>query len=469
MESRCFRNEVALCSPLAAVIRRPTSFTYECRPRAAPRTQGLDNDGHEFVGGSEVGVFPSLLWLRKCCRRAWFQGRPVDVRGRQGVRTGGIPEQASAPDPGDESGSVRALGVGARQTRRLTDGGDVSALQCSENGIVEQVVAEVAACAALASQSVMAELVHRYPTAALVLQHQWRAESQSNGHPQRAVIQVETKSALGTALTHAPELWAREACRRARAVSSVACSISLHADTEQTASSHRRWTLVSSTPGLTTPPRDLHAASDLVTAGSGSEVMSLWSRRERSPVTPAAEAKKADGASWCALRTPIPPHLGGRQAWAQVDVDRSMLRIDAREDLSISSYVSGSALSQHGAVRRMYRSFGMAKTFRSRKSAVCAGSSVSRPIIDDRSKRFSYSTLSSPLPAWMGVPRRTASARGHSVNLRPAAIHSCRLVGLRPMTSHLPWFSRRPQALALSSSLWMSEIADPTGPPMSSR
>ena len=66
----------------------------------------------------------------------------------------------------------------------------------------------------------------------------------------------------------------------------------------------------------------------------------------------------------------------------------------------------------------------------------------------------------------MGVPRRMASSGGHSVNLRPAALHSCRLVGLRPMTSHFPWLSRRPQDLALSSSLRISEIADLTDPPM---
>ena len=89
------------------------------------------------------------------------------------------------------------LGVDARQTRRLTDGGNVSALQCSEDCIIEQVVAEVATGAALAGQSVVAELVHRYHTAALVLQHQWRAESQSYGHPQRAVVQIETKGRAG--------------------------------------------------------------------------------------------------------------------------------------------------------------------------------------------------------------------------------------------------------------------------------
>ena len=132
------------------------------------------------------------------------EGRPVDVRGRQGVRTGSVPEQASAPDPGDQSGSVRALGVGARQTRRLTDGGHVSALQCLENGIVKQVVAEVVAGATFAGQSVVTELVHHYPTAALVLQYQWRTESESNGHPQSAGVQIEAKSRAGHSIEPRP-------------------------------------------------------------------------------------------------------------------------------------------------------------------------------------------------------------------------------------------------------------------------
>ena len=33
---------------------------------------------------------------------------------------------------------------------------------------------------------------------------------------------------------------------------------------------------------------------------------------------PAAEAKKAEGASWTSLRTPIPPEDTGREAWSHV-------------------------------------------------------------------------------------------------------------------------------------------------------
>ena len=132
---------------------------------------------------------------------------------------------------------------------------------------------------ALAGQSVVAELVHRYP-------HRLHLCSSTSGAPSLSPTAIRSalssrlrpRAALGTALSHALELWAREACRRARAVSSMACSINLLADTEQIASSYRCWTLVSYTPGLTTPFRDLHAASDLLTAGSGSEVISLWRR-----------------------------------------------------------------------------------------------------------------------------------------------------------------------------------------------
>ena len=52
---------------------------------------------------------------------------------------------------------------------------------------------------------------------------------------------------------------------------------------------------------------------------------------------PAAEAKKAEGASRVALRTPKPPHLTGSDAWDQAESVRLMFRMLLRSDLSRES------------------------------------------------------------------------------------------------------------------------------------
>ena len=66
---------------------------------------------------------------------------------------------------------------------------------------------------------------------------------------------------------------------------------------------------------------------------------------------PAADAKKAEGASWVALRIPKPPALTGRVACIQVEWS-SMLtfKILARIDRSSWSKEANSGEMQHGAV-----------------------------------------------------------------------------------------------------------------------
>jgi hypothetical protein len=47
--------------------------------------------------------------------------------------------------------------------------------------------------------------------------------------------------------------------------------------------------------------------------------------------------------------------------------------MEDNEDLTIESKLRSSMLSEHGAVRRMYSNFGIAKAFLRRYSAECAG------------------------------------------------------------------------------------------------
>ena len=48
---------------------------------------------------------------------------------------------------------------------------------------------------------------------------------------------------------------------------------------------------------------------------------------------PSAEARKAEGASRVALRTPNPPVRTGRDAWVQAESERSMFKMVPRSDL----------------------------------------------------------------------------------------------------------------------------------------
>jgi len=79
--------------------------------------------------------------------------------------------------------------------------------------------------------------------------------------------------------------------------------------------------------------------------------MGAGRRDERRSAAPAADARKADGASWCALLTPTPPHLTGKLACDQAVNDKSTFNSDDRAVLSTSSYWPSSRLSKQGAVR----------------------------------------------------------------------------------------------------------------------
>jgi len=66
--------------------------------------------------------------------------------------------------------------------------------------------------------------------------------------------------------------------------------------------------------GSAIQPKLFHSTSATSTNGSGVETILAGRIWERSSVAPAAAAKKADGASQCALKIQIPPHLSRRVA-----------------------------------------------------------------------------------------------------------------------------------------------------------
>ena len=87
---------------------------------------------------------------------------------------------------------------------------------------------------------------------------------------------------------------------------------------------------------------------------------------------PAAEAKKAEGASRVALRTPKPPHLTGSDAWDEAESVRLMFRMLLRSDLSRESKTCSSGAKKHGEMRKVYKSLGRAKGCLKRLNASCA-------------------------------------------------------------------------------------------------
>ena len=112
--------------------------------------------------------------------------------------------------------------------------------------------------------------------------------------------------AHGKAFSQTPDPGERDANSRAD-VQSFTPTISPSATIPQMTSSHFLCTPASAPTGVTTPPKPFHAASELAMAGSGVDRTRMGRSRERSSAAPAAEAKKADGSSWVALPTPIPP------------------------------------------------------------------------------------------------------------------------------------------------------------------
>ena len=86
----------------------------------------------------------------------------------------------------------------------------------------------------------------------------------------------------------------------------------------------------------------------------------MWRTRSEEA---AADAKKAEGASCTALRTPSLPNFTGKVACSHAGSDSSkwMLVIPQTIDRNALSYTSKAGERKHGDVLRLYNSFGMAK------------------------------------------------------------------------------------------------------------
>ena len=124
--------------------------------------------------------------------------------------------------------------------------------------------------------------------------------------------------------------------------------------------------------GLSCPCIHKLNASALATMGTSFKWMGMiWATRVEQP---AAEAKKAEGASWAALLIPSPPCLTGRVAWVQDETEpgRQMLVMLLVMVLSRSSYSASSGETKQGEVRRVYDNLGIARECRRRRRESCA-------------------------------------------------------------------------------------------------
>ena len=88
-----------------------------------------------------------------------------------------------------------------------------------------------------------------------------------------------------------------------------------------------------------------------------------------------SRSQEGRGASCTALRKPSPPYFTGRDAWVHAEVlgSKLMLVMAPTMDLSLSSDNARLGERKQGEVLRVYRSFGMAKEWQSRRMAIIYG------------------------------------------------------------------------------------------------
>ena len=92
----------------------------------------------------------------------------------------------------------------------------------------------------------------------------------------------------------------------------------------------------------------------------------IWATRVEEP---AADAKKAKGASWAALLIPSLPFLTRREAWGHAETEpwRELLVMLLRVNFSRLSYTWSSVERKQGEVQRMYDSLGITREWRRRR------------------------------------------------------------------------------------------------------
>jgi len=133
--------------------------------------------------------------------------------------------------------------------------------------------------------------------------------------------------------------------------------------------SHTLCICVDSVAGLSLPDKSNQAASasgidKSSNSFTGADRMDCWRSR-----VDAEDAKKAEGASICALLMPSPPCRTGSEAWSHCDSVRSTFKTEESPRLRVLSNIVRSGLSQQLDVRRKYRSFGILRLFLSKTKA----------------------------------------------------------------------------------------------------
>jgi len=173
---------------------------------------------------------------------------------------------------------------------------------------------------------------------------------------------------IGGAASQSPECGDDAANSLALSMSVEACDQTTPSCRSTTNLSHALWMCADSAPGFWLLHKEVHLVSAAGRDSSSNDPtdsgrMDCW----RSCID-AAEARKVEGASICALLIPSPPCLTGRLAWSHWVSLRSTFRILDRPDLRMSK-VARSGLSEQSAFRRRYSNFGMLRLFFSKTRA----------------------------------------------------------------------------------------------------
>ena len=170
--------------------------------------------------------------------------------------------------------------------------------------------------------------------------------------------------------------------------------------------SHSRCLPAASPSGLRTPGwlnlADQCAKTAVTAESTGARQLSRissWRRR-----VPAADAKKAEGASDDTRRIPRPPFLTGRLACSHWVSVRSVLDMSHAQDLSRESNRSSAGCPLHGDARSVWSSFGALNDERSSISASSAVRRRSLPAALARSTQRLVSASSIAAPVVTGVP-----------------------------------------------------------------
>jgi len=138
---------------------------------------------------------------------------------------------------------------------------------------------------------------------------------------------------------------------------------------------------------------------------TGADRMDCWRLR-----VDAADAKKADGASICALLMPSPPCRTGSEAWSHCDSVRSTFKTEQSPCLRVLSNVVRSGLSEQLDVWRIYRSFGTLRLFLSKTKALRKWTNDSRSKAFRSGSTFCFRTVSWADPLSTGALKRLISS-----------------------------------------------------------